>query len=62
MNNKTPWYIYPQDEPKRQPCRDDPLALLIGFLLMSIFVLVALDHALYQAWTVALGWWEVLTS
>ncbi|WP_192247993.1 hypothetical protein [Mesorhizobium caraganae] len=60
MKDKTPWYIYPQEQPKRRPSGDDPVALLVGFLLMSIFVFVALDHAVYQIWTFALRWWEAL--
>jgi len=62
MKNKTPWYIYPPDERKTQQRGDDPLALLVGFLLLSIFVLVALDHALYRLWTLAADWWQALAS
>lgn len=59
MKNKMPWYIYPPDEPKARQRGDDPLVLLVGFLLLlSIFVLVALDHALYRAWIIIVGWWE----
>lgn len=62
MSDKTPWYLYPQDEPERQPAGDDPVALLVGLLLMSILGLVALDHALYQIWSCAVDWWQAITS
>lgn len=59
MKNKTPWYIYPPDEPKKNP-GDDALGALVGILLLLIIVLVAVDHALYNALTMISGWWDSL--
>lgn len=55
MRNKTPWYIYPPEEPTKRR-GDDALGVLVGFLLALIFVLVALDHALFHLWTIVTGW------
>lgn len=62
MTNKTPWYIYPPDEPKQRQRGDDPLAMLVAVLLMAIFALVAFDHALYRVWTIVASWCEALSS
>ncbi|MBN9079379.1 MAG: hypothetical protein J0H84_24490 [Rhizobiales bacterium] len=62
MKNKIPWYIYPHDEPKMHRRGDDPLALLVGLLFLAIFVLVALDHALYRIWAFVEGWLEAINS
>lgn len=62
MKNKMPWYIYPRDEPKLHRRGDDPLALLVGVLLLAIFILVALDHALYRVWTFIENWWGAISS
>lgn len=60
MKNKTPWYIYPPEEPK-QRSGNDALGILAGFLLVMIFVLVALDHALYGVLATISSWWEALS-
>jgi hypothetical protein len=57
MKNKTPWYIYPREEPKKHH-GEDALGVLVGFLLVMIVVFVALDHALHSALTVASAWWD----
>lgn len=59
MKNKTPWYIYPPEEPKKHH-GEDALGVLVGFLLVMIVVFVALDHALYNAWAFASEWWDAL--
>lgn len=59
MRDKTPWYIYPPEEPTKRR-GDDPLGLLVGLLLVLIFLAVALDHALFYAWTVVTDWWGSL--
>lgn len=58
MRDKTPWHIYPPDEPKKHS-GDDALGVLVGFLLVMIFVLVAIDHALFRVWMAVLAWWDV---
>lgn len=59
MKNKTPWYIYPPDEPKKHH-GDDALGALVGFLLLLIVVLVAVDHAVFNVMTAISGWWDPL--
>jgi hypothetical protein len=59
MKNKTPWYIYPPEEPKKHH-GEDTLGVLVGFLLVMIVVFVALDHALYNALIVISEWWNAL--
>ncbi len=59
MRDKTPWFIYPPEEPTKRR-GDDALGLLVGFLLVLIFVLVALDHALFYVWTAVTDWWGSL--
>lgn len=59
MKNKTPWYIYPPEEPKKHH-GEDALGVLVGFLLVMIVVFVGLDHALNNALTVVSEWWDAL--
>jgi len=57
MKDKTPWYIYPPEEPTKRRS-DDPLGVLVGVLLVLIVVFVALDHALYHVMSMASAWWK----
>lgn len=57
MKDKTPWYIYPPEEPTKHR-GDDSLGVLVGVFLVLIVVFVALDHALYHVMTVVSEWWD----
>jgi len=59
MKNKTPWYIYPPEEPKKHH-GEDALGVLVGLLLVMIVVLVALDHVVYGALAAVSNWWNAL--
>jgi hypothetical protein len=59
MRNKTPWYFYPPDEPKKHR-GDDSLGVLVGVLLVLIVILVALDHALFHIVTVISAWGDAI--
>lgn len=59
MKDKTPWYIYPPEEPKKQN-GEDALGVIVGFLLLLIMVLVAVDHAIFNVVTAISGWWNAL--
>jgi len=59
MKDKTPWYIYPPEEPKKQS-GEDALGVLVGFLLLLIMVLVAVDHAIFDVVAAISGWWNAL--